>query len=86
MTVEAKKKISAGFNAFDVLRGTVFVKYKTFPKLGPMVTSLCGVEAPDGVFWTLYVNGKFSEVGIGDLKLENDTTIEWKTQKIEKRR
>jgi hypothetical protein len=53
LALEAKKMVPVGSNAFDVLRDIVTVKYKTFPQLGPMVTSLCGVDAPDGVFWAL---------------------------------
>jgi hypothetical protein len=83
LSLEAKKAVAGGANAFDVLRHTVAITYKTDPELGPMVTGLCGVAAPKGYFWAAYVDGKLSQVGVGRLTLTRDTVIEWKTQKIE---
>jgi hypothetical protein len=81
LSVDAKKVVPMGSSAFDVLRDMVKVKYKTFAKLGPFVTGLCGVDAPDGVYWALYADEKFSDVGIGSITLDKDTCVEWKTQK-----
>jgi Domain of unknown function (DUF4430) len=77
LTVEAKKSVPKGSNAFQVLRDTVAVKYKTYPKLGAFVTGLCGVDAAKGKVWTLTVDTKWSKVGIERLTLEHDTVIEW---------
>ena len=77
LTVEAKKSVPKGSNAFQVLRDTVAVKYKTYPKLGAFVTGLCGVDAAKGKVWTLSVDTKWSEMGIERLTLERDTVIEW---------
>ena len=77
LTVEAKKSVPKGANAFQVLRDTVAVKYKTYPKLGAFVTGLCGVDAAKGKVWTLTVDTKWSKVGIERLTLERDTVIEW---------
>ena len=75
--LDAKKSVSRGSNALEVLRDTVAVKYKTFPKLGAFVTGLCGVDAPKGKVWTFSVDTKWSEVGIGNLTLERNAVIEW---------
>ena len=75
--LDAKKSVSRGSNAFEVLRETVAIKYKTFPKLGAFVTGLCGVDAPKGKVWTFSVDTRWSEVGIGNLTLERDAVIEW---------
>jgi hypothetical protein len=81
LTLEAKKLIPSGSNAFDVLRDIVKVKYKTFPKLGPLVTSLCGIDAPDGGFWALSIDGKYShDGGIASITLDKDTCVEWTTK------
>ena len=77
LSVEAKKSVPRGSNAFQVLRDTVAMKYKTYPKLGAFVTGLCGVDAAKGKVWTLTVDTKWSKVGIENLTLEHDTVIEW---------
>lgn len=77
LSVEAKKPVPRGSNAFQVLRDTVAVKYKTYPKLGAFVTGLCGVDAAKGKVWTLTVDAQWSKVGIENLTLERDTVIEW---------
>src|SRR5438105_4069497 len=81
LTLEAKKVVPTGSSAFDVLRHTVSVNYKTDPALGPLVTGLCGVNAPRGFFWALYVDGELSTVGVGGLTLKKNAVLEWKIQK-----
>ncbi len=83
--LDAKKRLATGSNAFDVLRGFVQVRYETFPKLGPTVTGLCGLDAPPGYFWALYVDGKLSAEGVGGITLSKNTLHEWKLQKIQAR-
>jgi hypothetical protein len=82
-TLEAKKAVPSGSNAFDVLRHTVAVTYRSDPELGPLVTGLCGVTAPKGLSWMVYVDGKPSPVGIGRVTLTRDTVIEWKIRSID---
>ena len=77
LTLDARRPVAKGSSAFEVLRETVAVKYKTFPKLGVFITGLCGVDAPHGKVWTFSVDGKWSDVGIGGLTLDRDTVIEW---------
>ncbi len=77
--LEATRSVPQGSNALQILQDTVAVKYKTYPDLGAFVTSLCGVEAPEGMVWTFTVDDKWSAVGIGSLTLERDAVIEWTT-------
>jgi hypothetical protein len=77
LILDAKRPVAKGSSAFEVLRETVAVKYRTFPKLGVFITGLCGVDAPHGKVWTFSVDGKWSAVGIGGLTLDRDTVIEW---------
>src|SRR5262249_36007532 len=69
-------------NAFDTIRHTVTVGYKTDAEGGPVVTSLCGVSAPKGFAWTCYLDGKPCKA-IGRVALGKETLIEWKTEKAE---
>ena len=80
LTLEAKRPVPKGSNALQVLQDTVLVKYKTYPNLGAFVTSLCGIDPPEGFVWTFTVDKEWSAVGIGNLTLERDTVIEWKTR------
>ena len=79
-TLEAKKDVPIGISGFDALRHVVVVDYKRVPGIGPFVTTLCGIEAPKDHFWALYVDDEYSKRGIGSIKLDADTEIEWKTQ------
>lgn len=83
LSLEAKKAVATDSSAFDAVRHIVAVTYKTDPEMGPMVTGLCGVTAPKGYFWAVYVDGKLSKTGIGGVTLTKDTLIEWKIEKIE---
>lgn len=80
LVLEAKKSVPHGSNAFQILQGTVAVKYKTDPTLGVFVTGLCGIDAPEGMVWTFTVDSNWSNVGIGNLALERDVVIEWTTR------
>jgi hypothetical protein len=79
-TLEAKKDVPRGTDGFDALKQVVVVDYKRVPGIGPFVTSLCGIEASRDRFWAIYVDDEFSKKGIGSIKLDTDTKIEWKTQ------
>src|ERR1700730_6126337 len=57
-TLEAKKPVAADANAFDVLRHTVALTYKTDAAGGPVVTGLCGVTPAKGQAWVVSVDGK----------------------------
>ncbi len=73
----ATKAVPLGSNALQVLQDTIMVKYKTYPEVGAFVTSLCGIDAPEGKVWTFTVDDKWSNLGIGKVTLERDTVIEW---------
>ena len=77
LALTATKAVPLGSNALEVLQDTIMVKYKTYPELGAFVTSLCGIDAPEGKVWTFTVDDKWSSVGIGKVTLERDTVIEW---------
>ena len=77
LALTATKTVPLGSNAFQVLQDTVMVKYKTYPELGAFITSLCGIDAPEGKVWTFTVDDKWSSLGIGKVTLERDTVIEW---------
>jgi uncharacterized protein DUF4430 len=79
LMLEAKKSVPQGSNAFQILQDTVAIKYKTYPDLGVFVTSICGIDAPQGMVWTFTIDSKWSTVGIGSLTLERDVVIEWAT-------
>jgi hypothetical protein len=79
-SLEAKKLVAADTNAFDFVRHTVAVAYRTDAEGGPVVTSLCGVTAPRGLPWTCYLDGKPCK-SIGNVTLKADATIEWKAEK-----
>ena len=77
LALTATKAVPPGSSALQVLEDTVMVKYKNYPELGAFVTSLCGIDAPEGKVWTFTVDDKWSSLGIAKVTLERDTVIEW---------
>jgi hypothetical protein len=62
LSLEAKKSVAQDTNAFDAVRHTVAMAYKTDPDRGPIVTSLCVVAAAQGR-WLVGAEQKFDAVG-----------------------
>ena len=79
LTLEAKKSVARDSNAFDAVRHTVALAYRTEADGGPFVTSLCGVTAGKDTAWTCYLDGKRCKT-IGRVTLAADATIEWKLE------
>ena len=78
--LEAKKAVAADSSAFDFLRHTVAVTYKTDVDGGPIVTGLCGVTPARGQGWACTIDGKPCK-NIGSVSITKDMVIEWKTEK-----
>src|SRR4051794_7071498 len=60
LSLEAKKWVSKDTNAFDALRHTVAVAYRTDAEGAPVVTSLCGVTPQKGQAWRCYARRRSS--------------------------
>jgi hypothetical protein len=88
----AKKYVTKKTNGFDFLRETLVVDFTTFPPDmaakkpfpgGPFVNALAGVSPDAGTYWALYVDGKYSCVGISSITIDvRDILIEWKMEKF----
>ena len=50
-------------------------------RVGEMVVSINGCSAGEGEFWAVYVDGKMSEVGAGELATSDGQLLEWKLEK-----
>jgi hypothetical protein len=79
LLLEAKKSVAKDSSAFDAIRHTIAMAYKTEPNLGPVVTSVCGVAPQKGYTWVCTVDGKLCE-SLGNLTLKADTKIEFLLQ------
>jgi len=78
--LEATKQVAADTRAFDFLRHTVAVTYKTDVDGAPIVTGLCGVTPARGHGWTCTIGGKPCN-HVGSVSITKDRTIEWPTEK-----
>lgn len=79
---EKQFDVSKGTNAFDVMRRNMQVDYDQYA-IGVFVNSIEGTPAPEGYYLALYVNGEYAIKGIADYTIEEDISLEWKTEKIE---
>lgn len=69
-------------NALELLKQQHRVTTKTYEGLGEMVTSIDGVAADSKHFWSLYVNGRQSQVGAAAYITHATDTITWKLEGI----
>ena len=78
--LEATKQVAADSSAFNFLRHTFAVTYKTDVDGGPIVTGLCGVTPAKAQGWVCTIDEKPCK-NIGSVSITKDMTIEWKTEK-----
>ncbi len=77
--IQISYKGEGGVNAFKLLQKHAAVQYKKY-SFGDLVTSINGVKGDGPKYWTLYVNGKESNVGASDYVTKSSDTITWKLQ------
>ena len=82
LAVSVHRHVQPGTDALAFIESVVLVEYRRYPGVGVFVTSLCGVAAPDGMFWALFVNGERATRGIADLRIEDDTHIRWELARL----
>ena len=68
-----------GVTAFTLLKSHAAITYKMY-SFGAFVESIDGVKGNGPKYWTLYVNGKESNVGASDYTTKSSDTITWKLQ------
>lgn len=77
LAVSIHRDVAPGTDALAFIESVVAVEYRSYPGAGVFVTGLCGVAAPEGMFWRLLINGERATRGIADLDIEADTHIRW---------
>ena len=78
--------ISAGKNIYEamgVLASTTAFNFKAkyFSGLGYFIEEINGLKNRDGFYWTLYINGTYSNVGVSEYILKEGDQVEWKFEK-----
>ncbi len=68
-----------GVNAYVLLENHATVQAKKY-SFGYLVTSINGTAGNGPKYWTLYVNGKESNVGASSYITKSSDTITWKLQ------
>lgn len=77
LAVSVHRDVAPGTDALAFIESVVAVEYRSYPGAGVFVTSLCGVAAPDGMFWELTIDGERATRGIADLDIEAGMHIRW---------
>lgn len=83
LEVSIRRKTSVGTKGIDFMDEVVDIEYRRYPGVGVFVTSLCGVEAPNGAFWALSIDGERAEKGISELSIERPVRIGWDLVKMD---
>jgi hypothetical protein len=68
-------------SALDLVESQIDLRVKEYD-FGLMVEGVNGLLADEKHYWALYHNGDYAKVGIADLKLEKDETIELRYEEI----
>jgi hypothetical protein len=82
LTLEARELVAADSNAFDALRHTVTLTYRTDAAGAPVVTGPCGVTPPKGQAWVASLDGQPCKA-LGAVTISKDALMEWKIDKVE---
>jgi len=73
---------ASGTSALAALTQLVQLDYQD-TAFGAFVTGVEGKPAPSGYYWALYVDDEYAKVGVSMLRLERDTRLEWRLEKID---
>ncbi|NQV88529.1 MAG: DUF4430 domain-containing protein [Parcubacteria group bacterium] len=78
--------ILAGDTVYDAMNNLALIddfsfKAKNYSGLGYFVEEINGIKNVDGFYWTLYINNKYSTVGVSQHKLVSDDSVWWKYEK-----
>ena len=82
-SLEARKLVTPDTNAFDFVRHTIAVTYRTDAETGPVITHLCGISPPRGLVWVACLDGTPCKGGIAHVTFVKDAVLEWKTERPE---
>lgn len=80
--LEKNISVAKETNAFDAIKENIPLDFET-TSLGPFIKSIGGVAPSSGYYLALYVNGQYADRGIAGYVLSEDTSMEWKTEKIQ---
>lgn len=83
LKVSISRKASVGTKGIDFMDEVVDMEFRRYPGVGVFVTSLCGVEAPNGAFWALSIDGERAKKGISELRIERPVRIGWDLVKMD---
>ncbi len=74
---------STVYDAMLTLASTTSFSFKSqyYSGLGYFIKEINGKPNGNGAYWTLYVNGKYSNVGASQYKLQPSDSVEWKYEK-----
>jgi len=74
---------STAYDTMNILASTTDFSFKSvfYSGIGYFVEEINNVKNSGGQYWTLYVNGKYSDVGASDYILSSGDIIEWKYEK-----
>jgi hypothetical protein len=78
--------VPVGSTVFEAMSTASMTKGLSFrasdyPGLGFFVEEINGIKNGQGKYWTLYVNGVYSNVGASSYELESGDRIEWRYEK-----
>lgn len=76
-------QVPDGSVAYDAMRvlsesGQFDFKSRYFASLGRFIDEIEGVKNSGGYYWTLYINGRYSNLGVSEVVIRNGDVIEWR--------
>jgi hypothetical protein len=86
--MEGDFRIPSGINIYEAMRtvasSSVDFSFSALnhPDLGFFIESIGNRRNRGGLFWTLYVNGAYSDVGASNYVVKRGDVIEWRYEKL----
>ncbi|MBI5133994.1 MAG: DUF4430 domain-containing protein [Candidatus Taylorbacteria bacterium] len=71
---------ATAYDAMALLRKQGKAEYEStyYPSLGHFIKEIAGKENEGGYYWTLYINGEYSERGASSAVLTDGDKVEWR--------
>ena len=74
--------VDAGVDGLTAMRRVVSTDVDSYAGVGVFVKSIAGVAAPQDAFWALSIDGQRSPVGVSEVVVDRQMSIEWNLVRV----
>lgn len=75
--------VDVGVDGYAAMQQVVATEVSNYPGVGAFVESIADVRAPRGTFWALSIDGERATMGISEVVVDREMSIEWNLVRID---